>query len=168
MIMLIMPKPRSCSPWLCCDGVKVTQQWTGHAEGKLHVLCNHSGYRNACIPTCSPCLAGAGQHVGSFLLQPFPSHSSHQNWAPCALSTEKRKTVKNGSGILKPSLGAACCHCCLLFRHTAKARVTAFPMLLKEIGKNLSLCQVKSVFSEVQKYHSYKYRGSFLESCSYC
>lgn len=76
--------------------------------------------------------------------------------------------MKNGSGILKSSLGAAFCCCCLLFRHTAKARVTALGILVKETRKNLSLCQLKGVFSEVQKYHSYKCRWLFLESCSYC
>lgn len=51
---------------------------------------------------------------------------------------------------------------------STKARVTALPILLKDTRKNLSLSQVKGIFSEVQKYHSYKCRGLFLESYSYC
>lgn len=138
----------------------------------MNVLCNHNGYRhhrNAYIPTCSPWLAGAGQHVGSFLLQPSPStpHTSTELLVPCPQRKERpcikwiRCIEAFPRNCLLPLLSA-------LQTHGTKAKVTAFPILLKKTGKNLSLCQVKGVFSEVHKCHSYKCRGFFLDSYSYC
>lgn len=120
--------------WWCQDH----QQRTGHGEGKFNVLCNHNGYRhrrNAYIPTCSPWLAGASQRVESFLLQPSPStlQTSTELLVPCP---QRKDLLLNGSSVLKPSLGSAFCHCCLLFRHTAqRPRWQHFQFFSRKLGK---------------------------------
>lgn len=118
--------------------------------------------------TSQPVLHGWLEQASMELPAPnIPFHSSQQHWAPCPQRKERPCEIwiwgieAFPRSCLLPLLSA-------LQTCSTEVRVTPFLILLKETGKNLSLCQVKGVFSEVQKYHSYKCRGLFLESYSYC
>lgn len=82
----------------------------------------------------------------------------------CPVHRENKHLVKNGSGMLEPSLGAAFCHCCLLFRHTAKARVAAFLILLKETRKNLSHGRSGVYFLRCRRTTATNAEGCFLRA----
>lgn len=54
----------------------------------------------------------------------------------CPVHREKKDLLLNGSSVLKPSLGSAFCHCCLLFRHTAqRPRWQHFQFFSRKLGK---------------------------------